>query len=131
MTANSTAFGGAIRRHLDGMGGRDLGLFSWLLFGWSLTYAIPHLYWCLGGTFGFFALKPSATEVENFEAANLLAFLMIAVAGGFGFALQRLDIGINAACVAGSNRGRCRSGGLSRALRHRLSRLSSRWRDRG
>jgi hypothetical protein len=72
---------------------RKIEFASRLLLAWSLLYAIPHLYWGLGGTFGFFALKPSATEVDNFEAANILAAVLIAFAGVLGFALGRFQPG--------------------------------------
>lgn len=66
-----------------------LELTSVALLGWSLLYAIPHLYWGLGGTFGVSLYKPSAREMGTWEAAHLFAFAFITAAGFLGFALAR------------------------------------------
>ena len=66
-----------------------LRLTSIALLVWSLLYALPHLYWGLGGTAGYFALRPSAPETEGWEAMNLFAFVVITFAGFIGFGLER------------------------------------------
>jgi hypothetical protein len=67
----------------------SLRLTSVALLVWSLLYALPHLYWGLGGTAGYFALRPAAPETENWEAMNLFAFVVITLAGFIGFGLER------------------------------------------
>jgi hypothetical protein len=67
----------------------SLRLTSVALLVWSLLYALPHLYWGLGGTVGYFALRPSAPGAENWEALNLFAFVVITFAGFIGFGLER------------------------------------------
>jgi hypothetical protein len=62
---------------------------SVVLLVWSLLYALPHLYWGLGGTFGMSVYKPSAREMEQWEAAHLFAFVFITATGLLGFALER------------------------------------------
>jgi hypothetical protein len=59
------------------------------LLVWSLLYALPHLYWGLGGTAGYFALRPSVPDTEGWEAMNLFAFVVITFAGFVGFGLER------------------------------------------
>lgn len=66
-----------------------LGKASVILLIWSLLYALPHLYWGLGGTAGFFVYKPSATEIDYWEVAHLFAFAAILIGGLLGFALER------------------------------------------
>lgn len=68
---------------------RPLRVVSTVLFGWSVLYALPHLYWGLGGEAGFSVLKRSATETGVWEAANVFAFVLIVLAGLLGLALQR------------------------------------------
>jgi hypothetical protein len=63
-------------------------LASVALLVWSALYALPHLYWGLGGTSGFSVLKPSASKIEGWEAANLVAFVLIAGTGFVGFGLE-------------------------------------------
>ncbi|MGE0057943.1 MAG: DUF3995 domain-containing protein [Dehalococcoidia bacterium] len=57
---------------------------------WSLLYAIPHLYWGLGGRAGLSLFRPEASETGIFEAANVFASFLIAFAGCLGFVLERL-----------------------------------------
>jgi hypothetical protein len=64
---------------------------SLALLAWSLLYAIPHLYWGLGGTAGLSMLKPSAREGASFEAANVFAFFFIGLTGLLGLALSRFQ----------------------------------------
>ena len=67
-----------------------LRLTSTALLIWSLVYAVPHLYWGLGGQRGLSMLKAAAPETDHWEAANLIAFVLITTTGLFGFALERV-----------------------------------------
>jgi hypothetical protein len=58
------------------------------LFGWSMVYALTHLYWGLGGAAGIEILKPSASQISLWREANLFAFALIAAAGLLGFGLE-------------------------------------------
>ena len=62
---------------------------AWALLVWSLLYALPHLYWGLGGPEGHSVYKPSASQQAGWEAAHLFAFALITFAGLLGFALER------------------------------------------
>jgi hypothetical protein len=68
---------------------RALRQASLALLLWSLLYALPHLYWGLGGTGGFSAYRPSALNTGIWEAAHLFAFALITFAGLLGFGLER------------------------------------------
>ena len=61
---------------------------SWLVFAWSVLYALPHLYWGLGGEAGLSTLKPTAPDVRGFQVGNTAAFFVIAALGFLGFALD-------------------------------------------
>ena len=61
---------------------------SILLLAWSLLYAIPHLYWGIGGTAAQDIYSPSAYEQSIWEVAHLFAFAFIALTGLLGFSLQ-------------------------------------------
>lgn len=68
--------------------GRDLSpLLATALCLWSLLYMVPHLYWALGGTLGFSMLKPSAVLAPEWRFANLVAAVMLTLAGLLGFGL--------------------------------------------
>ena len=62
---------------------------AWALLVWSMLYALPHLYWGLGGPEGHSVYKPSASQQAGWEAAHLFAFALITFAGLLGFALER------------------------------------------
>ena len=63
---------------------------AWALLFCSFLYAVPHLYWGLGGTEAHFVYKPSASQQSSWEAAHLFAFALISFAGLLGFALERV-----------------------------------------
>ena len=54
---------------------------------WSGLYALPHLYWAVGGDLGFSALKPSATAHDSWEAINAAASVILLLPVGIGLAL--------------------------------------------
>ena len=52
---------------------RSLVWSGYVVFIWSIAYMIPHLYWALGGTIGMPILKPSVSELPQWELANWVA----------------------------------------------------------
>lgn len=52
---------------------RSLVWSGYAVFIWSVAYVIPHLYWALGGTIGMSILKPSLSELPQWELINWIA----------------------------------------------------------
>lgn len=53
---------------------------------WSTAYALPHVYWALGGTAGMMLLKPSVYGLPQWEAINWAASVILIAAGVLGIA---------------------------------------------
>jgi Protein of unknown function (DUF3995) len=78
------------------------------LCAWSLLYMLPHLYWALGGDALLFMVKHSAAEMDDWQAINLAASVVLTGAALIGPALiwftarPRLRAATLATCVAGA-----------------------------
>ncbi len=66
-----------------------LWVFAPALSVWSVLYVLPHVYWAVGGDFGFSTLKPSATAQEGWQAINALASVILLLPVAIGLALPR------------------------------------------
>ena len=70
---------------------------------------LPHLYWAVGGEFGFSALKPSATAQDGWQAVNAAASLILLLPVGIGLVLLRapshrlVRAVLLAACLGGAS----------------------------
>ncbi|HEX7066303.1 MAG TPA: DUF3995 domain-containing protein, partial [Bacillales bacterium] len=60
---------------------------GYAVFIWSIAYMLPHLYWALGGTVGMSFLKPSVSELSQWELINWFASAILTPAGLLGIAL--------------------------------------------
>jgi hypothetical protein len=81
--------------------------FAIALAGWSLIYLVPHLYWALGGTAGFSALKPSAVALTDWQAINWAATVVLAIPALIAAGLSRarpgwLRTGLLLSCLLGA-----------------------------
>jgi hypothetical protein len=57
------------------------------LLAWSLAYAVPHVYWALGGGAGLSAVAPSASALPQWRAINWAASPVLVLAGLIGAGL--------------------------------------------
>ncbi len=62
-------------------------LAGYAVFIWSIVYMFPHLYWALGGTLGLSILKPSISEIPQWELINWIASAILTAAGLLGIVL--------------------------------------------
>lgn len=65
---------------------RPLVWSGYAVFVWSIFYMLPHLYWALRGTMGLSMLKPSISEIPQWEAINWAASVILTAAGFLGIA---------------------------------------------
>lgn len=57
---------------------------GYAVFVWSIGYMLPHLYWALGGTFGFFTLKPEVAVSPQLKMINWVASGFLTAVGFLG-----------------------------------------------
>ncbi|WP_018759659.1 DUF3995 domain-containing protein [Paenibacillus terrigena] len=59
---------------------------GYVVFIWSISYMLPHLYWALGGKRGGGILKPNIVHSLHFEFINWIATVFLTVVGLIGLA---------------------------------------------
>ncbi|MDT9598490.1 DUF3995 domain-containing protein [Sphingosinicella rhizophila] len=72
---------------------RRLKLTGYALAIWSFAYALPHLYWALGGRMGMIAIHPAAPDLPQWRQINWVATIGFSALSLLGLAFRPLANG--------------------------------------